>query len=102
MQHNWSIPEGAKRILQKLNHCGYEAYLVGGCVRDLVMGRKPHDWDICTSARPEQVVGVFNDKHVKETGLKHGTVSIVDDDVYEVTTFRIDGEYKDGRRNCFE
>lgn len=97
MQHNWSIPDGAKRILQKLNQCGYEAYLVGGCVRDLVMGRKPHDWDICTSARPEQVVGVFNDKHVIETGLKHGTVSIVDDDVYEVTTFRIDGEYKDGR-----
>ena len=97
MQHNWSIPDGAKRILQKLNQCGYEAYLVGGCVRDLVMGRKPHDWDICTSARPEQVVSVFNDKHTIETGLKHGTVSIVDDDVYEVTTFRIDGEYKDGR-----
>ena len=97
MQHNWSIPDGASRILARLNQYGYEAYLVGGCVRDLVMGRKPHDWDICTNAKPEQVVDIFKDKHVIEAGLKHGTVSVVDDGVYEVTTYRIDGEYEDGR-----
>lgn len=97
MQHNWSIPDGASRILTRLNQYGYEAYLVGGCVRDLVMGRKPHDWDICTNAKPEQVVDIFKDKHIIETGLKHGTVSVVDDGVYEVTTYRIDGEYEDGR-----
>lgn len=97
MQHNWSIPDGASRILARLNQYGYEAYLVGGCVRDFVMGRKPHDWDICTNAKPEQVVDIFKDKHVIETGLKHGTVSVVDDGVYEVTTYRIDGEYEDGR-----
>lgn len=97
MQSN--IPAGAKKILQGLNDAGYEAYLVGGCVRDLIRGVAPHDWDICTSALPEQVEACFPEHHIIETGLKHGTVTIVDSgEPYEVTTYRTDGVYSDGRR----
>lgn len=85
-------------ILNRLNDNGYEAYIVGGCVRDSIMGIQPHDWDICTSALPEQVIELFKDCKVIPTGIQHGTVSIVlDDTVYEITTYRIDGEYKDNR-----
>lgn len=81
-----------------LNKCGYEAYVVGGCVRDSIIGLTPHDWDICTSALPEQIVEVFSDHKIIPTGLKHGTVTIViDDEQYEVTTYRVDGEYEDNR-----
>lgn len=84
--------------MNKLNKCGYEAYVVGGCVRDSIIGLVPHDWDICTSALPKQIVEVFSDNKIIPTGLKHGTVTIVmDDEQYEVTTYRIDGEYEDNR-----
>lgn len=92
------VPVGAREILNRLESAGFEAYLVGGCVRDYLMQREPHDWDICTSATPSEVLQLFKDDNVIETSLKHGTVTIVKKDgQYEVTTFRVDGEYKDGR-----
>lgn len=95
----YNIPVGAEKILTKLNQDGYEAYLVGGCVRDLLRGVKPHDWDICTSALPNQVEDSFAGSRIIETGLKHGTVTIVQDgEGYEITTYRVDGDYSDGRR----
>ena len=85
-------------ILNQLNDNGYESYVVGGCVRDSIMGITPHDWDVCTSALPEQVIDVFKGYKVIPTGIQHGTVSVVlGDMVYEITTYRIDGEYKDNR-----
>lgn len=79
------LPSNVKYILNKLNECGYEAYVVGGCVRDSIIGLIPHD-------------KVFNDHKIIPTGLKHGTVTVViDNEQYEITTYRIDGEYKDNR-----
>lgn len=86
-------------ILEKLESCGYEAYTVGGCVRDTLMKRNIHDTDITTNAVPEQITEVFSGYKVIPTGLKHGTVTILKNGVpYEITTYRIDGEYKDSRR----
>lgn len=94
-----NIPAGANTIINLLQENGYEAYVVGGCVRDSILGREPHDWDICTSATPKQMLEVFKDKRVIETGLQHGTITIVVDNTpYEVTTYRIDGDYSDSRR----
>ena len=94
----YNIPAGAIQIIQELKKNGHKAYLVGGCVRDLLMGREPHDWDICTSALPDQMKECFSQYKVIETGLKHGTLTVIlDDQAYEVTTFRVDGEYSDGR-----
>ncbi len=93
-----SIPAGANRILSTLNAGGFEAYLVGGCVRDLLRGAAPQDWDICTSALPQEIEACFPGVRVVETGLKHGTVALLlDDGLYEVTTYRADGTYSDGR-----
>ena len=90
------IPHGAQEILETLQFNGYEAYVVGGCVRDSLLGVEPKDWDICTSAIPSRILYSFRDKRVIETGLKHGTVTVVmDDGQYEVTTFRVDGDYSD-------
>lgn len=94
----FDLAPGAVEIIKKLKNCGYQAYIVGGCVRDLLIGKEPHDWDICTSALPEQILTCFSGYKVIETGLQHGTVTVVVDDVsFEVTTFRIDGDYSDGR-----
>lgn len=90
------IPAGAARILKVLEANGYEAYVVGGCVRDSLLGKQPNDWDITTSALPLQVKALFS--RTIDTGLKHGTVTIPSGrEAYEVTTYRIDGEYLDGR-----
>ena len=90
------IPAGAEQILHRLEEKGFEAYVVGGCVRDSLLGREPHDWDITTSATPQQVKQIF--PRTVDTGLKHGTVTVLlDREPYEVTTYRIDGEYLDGR-----
>lgn len=95
---NIEMPGNVKLILHMLHEAGYEAYIVGGCVRDSIMNKKPHDWDICTSAQPEQIIEIFNHFKVIPTGLKHGTVTIAKDDKqYEITTYRIDGEYEDAR-----
>ena len=93
------IPIGAVTILKKLQNSGYEAYVVGGCVRDSLLGRSPKDFDITTNCLPEEVISIFKSTHkVIPTGLKHGTVTILDEGIpYEVTTFRIDGEYLDNR-----
>jgi tRNA nucleotidyltransferase (CCA-adding enzyme) len=93
------ITAGAREILRRLNQAGYEAYVVGGCVRDTLLGRTPGDWDICTSALPEETEQCFSDCRVLETGLKHGTVTVLWEKVpYEITTFRQDGAYSDHRR----
>ena len=90
------VPADAARIIGKLEQAGYEAYVVGGCVRDSVLGREPEDWDITTSASPEQVKAIF--PRTIDTGIEHGTVTVMDHHVgYEVTTYRVDGEYRDGR-----
>lgn len=91
-----TIPVNAEKILRVLEKQGFEAFIVGGCVRDSILGRRPDDWDITTSARPEQVKALF--RRTVDTGLKHGTVTVLmDKESYEVTTYRIDGEYEDGR-----
>lgn len=93
------IPENVKKILNALEKSGYEAYIVGGCVRDSILGKDPRDYDVTTSALPEEVKSCLVGFNVIETGLKHGTVTVVSgDDYVEVTTFRIDGEYLDHRR----
>lgn len=95
----FEFSSGAKHILQTLTGAGYEAYLVGGCVRDLLRGVNPHDWDICTSARPEETEACFADQRIIETGLKHGTVTVLEDgEPYEITTYRTEGPYSDSRR----
>ena len=91
-----TIPSNAEIILQTLEENGYEAYVVGGCVRDSILGRTPDDWDITTSASPEQVKELF--ARTVDTGLQHGTVTVLmDREGYEVTTYRVDGAYEDGR-----
>lgn len=85
-------------ILKSLSDLGYDAYIVGGCVRDVLMHKTPHDWDICTSATPETVKQVFSNYRIIETGLKHGTVTVIYNDVsYEITTFRTECSYTDSR-----
>lgn len=91
-----SMPDAAKYIIRTLKEAGFEAYIVGGCVRDSVLGRRPGDWDITTSATPEQTKRLFS--HTVDTGIEHGTVTVIlDRQGYEVTTYRIDGTYEDGR-----
>lgn len=90
------IPQGAAWVLKQLRDAGYEAYVVGGCVRDSLLHRMPDDWDITTSAKPEDTKRIF--RRTVDTGIQHGTVTVmVDRTGYEVTTYRIDGEYADGR-----
>jgi len=92
-------PQGALRILSMLEKQGHEAYVVGGCVRDSLLGLVPKDWDICTSALPEEVLGVFSADRVIPTGIKHGTVTVITEDrSYEITTYRTEGSYTDHRR----
>ena len=91
-----NIPSGAEIILNTLEQNGYEAYVVGGCVRDSILNRKPEDWDITTSAKPEQVKRIF--RRTVDTGIEHGTVTVlIGKDGFEVTTYRVDGLYEDGR-----
>ncbi len=93
------IPNNVNLILDELNKNGYESYICGGCIRDSLLGRVPSDWDICTNAKPDEILMVFNDYKVVPTGLKHGTITIVlNNEQFEVTSYRIDGEYLDNRR----
>ena len=94
-----NIPAEANELIYILQRNGHSAYVVGGCVRDSVLGRVPHDWDICTSATPDQMLEIFKGRRVIETGLQHGTITVmVKGEPYEITTYRIDGEYTDNRR----
>ena len=99
MRFNIEVPAPVNYIIQKLEECGYEAYIVGGAVRDSIMGRSIHDYDICTSAMPDEILKVFPNEEIIPTGLQHGTVTIlINKEPFEVTTFRIDGDYSDNRR----
>lgn len=92
------IAEGAKTLLQQLNAAGYAAYAVGGCVRDSLLGQQPKDWDICTSALPEEILEVFSELRCIPTGLAYGTVTVLlEDESFEVTTFRKELGYTDSR-----
>ena len=92
-------PAPVQTALDRLTAAGYSAYIVGGCVRDALRGEMPHDWDCTTSARPEEAAACFPDFHVIETGLQHGTITVVIDKMpIEITTYRIDGSYADHRR----
>lgn len=94
----WNLPAGAQIVLDRLHDSGFQAFVVGGCVRDTLLGREPKDWDVCTNAMPQEMQRVFRDCHVIETGLKHGTLTVMHEhEPYEVTTFRVDGEYTDHR-----
>ena len=90
------LPEKVKFIIDVITQAGYEAYAVGGCIRDSILGRVPDDWDITTSAKPEQVKALF--RRTIDTGIEHGTVTVMlEKEGFEVTTYRIDGEYEDSR-----
>ena len=96
---NIVLPKNVKLIIDILNKNNFEAFIVGGCVRDSIIGLTPHDWDICTNAKPEEIKKCFEFFNTFDSGIKHGTISIViDGEVYEVTTYRIDGTYSDNRR----
>ena len=91
-----TVPQKGQYIIKTLQDAGFQAYAVGGCVRDSVLGRTPQDWDITTSARPEQVKALF--QRTIDTGLQHGTVTVMlQGEGFEVTTYRIDGKYEDSR-----
>jgi tRNA nucleotidyltransferase (CCA-adding enzyme) len=93
---NIKLPTKVNRIISELNAAGFEAYAVGGCIRDSILGRPPTDWDITTSALPAQIKTIF--KKTIDTGIKHGTVTVmISGEGFEVTTYRIDGKYEDGR-----
>lgn len=90
------LPDDVKKIIQKIENAGFEAFAVGGCIRDSLLNRKPNDWDITTSAKPQEIKALF--KRTIDTGIEHGTVTVMINRVgYEVTTYRIDGEYEDAR-----
>lgn len=92
------LDPGAALLLDALHGAGHAAYAVGGCVRDSLLGLDPHDWDLCTSARPEQVMELFGEEKCIPTGLQHGTVTVKQGGrLYETTTFRTEGAYSDGR-----
>ena len=92
------LPTDVRWILDKLESAGYRADIVGGPVRDMIRGAQPHDFDITTSALPEETKAVFEGERIIETGIKHGTVSLIKNgEQYEITTYRIDGEYEDSR-----
>lgn len=93
-----NISKGAKLALSMLHEAGYEAYCVGGCVRDMIMGREVNDFDITTNATPEEMKIVFKNERILETGIKHGTLTLLYEyEPVEITTYRIEGEYKDSR-----
>ena len=94
-----NLPSKVKYIIDKIYENNYEAYIVGGCVRDTILGIEPNDYDITTNAMPKVIMEIFKEFRCIETGIEHGTVSVViDEDIYEITTYRIEGEYKDHRR----
>ncbi|NLD34682.1 MAG: HD domain-containing protein [Clostridiales bacterium] len=96
---HFPLPAPVAFALSRLEACGHQAYVVGGCVRDVVLGKQPHEYDLCTSARPEEVHLCFAGERVLDTGLKHGTVTLIAGGMpLEITTFRSDGTYSDGRR----
>lgn len=95
---NIIIPADVNFVLSTLENYGFEAFIVGGCVRDYLLGLTPYDWDICTNAHPDRVCEVFKDYNIIKTGISHGTVTLIyNKKPYEITTFRSDGNYLDNR-----
>ncbi len=93
------LPDGVKFIIGKLEENGKSGHIVGGCVRDFLLAKKPFDYDITTSATPDEMKVIFSEQRTVETGIKHGTLTVIfDGEPYEVTTYRVDGEYEDHRR----
>ena len=93
-----TLSNGAAFAMNRLREHGFEAYAVGGCVRDSLLGREPNDWDMTTNARPEETASCFSDCRIIDTGMKHGTVTVLyDGEVLEITTYRLDGDYLDNR-----
>ena len=91
-----TLPKAVCFLIDRLEEAGFSAYAVGGCVRDSLLGREAHDWDITTSASPQEVKKIF--PHSIDTGIEHGTVTVLlQGQAFEVTTFRVDGDYLDGR-----
>lgn len=98
-ENKTELPKRVEYIIERLENGGFEAYAVGGCVRDSLIGKEPEDWDICTSALPEETKKIFSGERIIETGLKHGTVTVLlEHTSYEVTTFRTESGYSDFRR----
>lgn len=94
-----NLPKTVEFIIDTIYENGYEAFIVGGCVRDFILGISPNDYDIATSANPEKILGIFKNFKTITNGIKHGTVGIIiDDNIYEITTYRIESEYEDNRR----
>lgn len=97
----YEIPDYCSKVIRLINEHGFEAYVVGGAVRDLISGKTPHDYDMASSARPEQIIEIMKEAGLRtiiETGLKHGTVTVIsDEELLEITTFRADGDYSDSR-----
>lgn len=94
-----NLPADVHFIIETLEKRGHEVYAVGGCIRDALMGTEPKDWDICTSALPRQTMDTFAGEHIIETGIKHGTITLMlNQNAYEITTYRVDGIYSDNRR----
>ncbi len=94
-----NIPDYAKKAIEILSQNGYKAYAVGGCIRDSLLGKNPHDWDICTDCHPDEMKIIFNKYRTIETGLKHGTLTVmINSQLIEITTFRSDGEYENHRK----
>ena len=94
-----NLPKSVKFIIEKIKEHCEEAYIVGGCVRDSILGILPNDYDITTSAKPNKIIDIFKGYKIIENGIKHGTVGIlIEDEVYEITTYRVEGEYEDNRR----
>ena len=97
----YDIPEYCRKVIKLINDHGYEAYVVGGAVRDLISGKTPHDYDLASSARPEELIAIMEEEGLRtiiETGLKHGTVTVISDgELLEITTYRSDGDYSDSR-----
>ena len=92
------IPSYVLKTLQRLENAGFEAYVVGGCVRDSILGLAPHDFDVCTSALPQDVLQIFSAEKVIPTGIDHGTITVIMDETpVEITTYRTECEYRDHR-----
>lgn len=95
---DFHIPRQINQIMDSMNRAGHQVFIVGGCVRDILMGRAPEDWDLCTSARPEEIKECFSGAETIDIGMAHGTIAvIIDGKPIEITTYRIDGEYRDSR-----
>lgn len=93
-----NLPNEVKFILERLNKRGFEGYAVGGCIRDLILNKRPYDWDITTSANPDEILNIFSDFKTADTGLKHGTVTVImNHKPFEITTYRTEGVYSDNR-----